>query len=155
MTIHDLCDYIIVKGTEAGLPLNMLKVQKLAYYAEAWHLAFHGRPLTDARFQAWVHGPVSRELYDRFRDSKNLYSGLSVLDIRESFDMRALASAELRHVDQVLEVYGPYTGSQLEDMTHAEDPWIAARANYSPSERCENELDPELMRKHYAARLTR
>lgn len=153
MELNDVCDYVIVKMTEAGSALNLLKLQKLVYYIEAWHLAFHDRGLSNTRFQAWVHGPVSRRLYDRFKDSKSLYSAIEAHDVRSTFNLSALDPAKRRHIDAVLEVYGPFTGSQLEEMTHAEEPWIVARGSCRPSERCETEIAPTLMARYYKARL--
>lgn len=152
MTIHDACDYIILKLTEGGAPLNVIKLQKLTYYAQAWHLAFYGEPLFAGRFQAWVHGPVSRELYDRFKDTKTLYSAVGPGDLRADFDPDALESGKRQHIDMVLEVYAPFTGSQLEEMTHREEPWIQARSGRRPSERCESVLDEAVMRRYYAAK---
>jgi uncharacterized phage-associated protein len=57
MTINDIADYIIYKSAENNEPLNLLKLQKLAYYAQAWHLALYDKPLAPgARFQAWYTG---------------------------------------------------------------------------------------------------
>jgi uncharacterized phage-associated protein len=152
MTIDDACDYIILKMTEGGGPLNVIKLQKLTYYAQAWHLAFYENPLFPGKFQAWVHGPVSRELYDRFKDSKTLYSPVGAGDVRSDFDPESLDSGKRQHIDTVLEVYAPFTGSQLEEMTHREEPWIRARAGRRPSERCENALDEGVMQRYYAAK---
>ncbi|MES1173555.1 MAG: type II toxin-antitoxin system antitoxin SocA domain-containing protein, partial [Myxococcales bacterium] len=58
ITVHDVCDYTIVKCSDAGEPLSALKLQKLVYYAQAWYLAFAGVPLFHGTFEAWVHGPV-------------------------------------------------------------------------------------------------
>ncbi|OJW17728.1 MAG: hypothetical protein BGO49_02965 [Planctomycetales bacterium 71-10] len=156
MNVHDACDYIIVKATEGGVGLNHLKLQKLAYYAQAWHLAFYDRPLFDAEFQAWIHGPVCRPIYDRFAvdDGKSIYSRIDETDVRDGFDPDSMPKDELDHIDGVLEVYAGFSGSQLEDMTHQEDPWIAARAGYRPTQRCEVVIDPELMRAYYAARVS-
>ncbi|TOQ55495.1 hypothetical protein CGG93_24970, partial [Vibrio parahaemolyticus] len=78
--INDLADYIITKLSEGGESLNNLKLQKLTYYCDAWHLAFYDEKLVDTNFQAWIHGPVCRELYDRFSSSKSLYSEISLND---------------------------------------------------------------------------
>ncbi|MGH7271172.1 MAG: Panacea domain-containing protein [Polyangiaceae bacterium] len=93
-TLDDVCDYVITKASEARMPLNLLKLQKLVYYCQAWHLANEGHPLFDGKFQAWVHGPVSRRLYDRFRNSKNLYSMMDLGDRRAGFDGRELTEDE-------------------------------------------------------------
>lgn len=152
--LRDLvCDYIIVRVRSASGSLNALKLQKLMYYVQAWYLAFNGRPLFVGRFQAWVHGPVNRELYDRFASTKSLYSEIGFEDVQPGFDLSLLDEDIRGHIDNVLEVYAKYTGTQLEDITHREQPWIAARGQCRPADRCETEIDESLMAKFYAARL--
>jgi uncharacterized phage-associated protein len=153
MNIQDASDYLTLMTCDAGADLNLLKLQKLVYYAEAWHLAIHSTPLTGAAFQAWVHGPVNRELYDRFKDHKSLYSPVTRSDIREGFDPGAISPEDRSHLDDILEAYGKYSGSQLEELSHKEDPWITARKDYRPTERCEVAIDPERIRSYYRARL--
>lgn len=147
--IDDVCDYVIQRLVEAGDDLSLLKLQKLLYYIQAWHLAFYKAPLFSGRFQAWVHGPVSRHVYDRFAQSKMLYSTLTTADIRDDFKMSALSVEDRRHIKDVLDVYGKFTGNQLEELSHAEKPWIAARGNSKPNERCETEIDEAQMAKFY------
>ncbi len=152
--IHDVSDYIISRLVQGGVPLNQLKLQKLLYYSQAWHLAFYGKPMFNGRFQAWVHGPVNREVFDRFRQTHALYSPMQSSDIRAGFNSdAALQGSDKGHAEAVLNVYAPLTGDQLEEMTHRETPWIAARGNLPPDARCENEIDEGMMAAFYAARL--
>lgn len=153
MTLDDAADYIILKTTEGGVSLNLLKLQKLVYYSQAWHLALYERPLFNGRFQAWVHGPVSRELYDRYKATKSLYSPVTSEDIRSGFNPDQLTDEGKHHIDEVLEVYAKYSGSQLEDLTHRETPWIQARKGFPPSARCENEIDENVMKTYYASQI--
>lgn len=150
MDIHDATDYIILKTTaEAGVRLNLLKLQKLLYYVQAWHLAFYDKPLFAGQFQAWIHGPVNRELYDRYSSTKILYSEVAEQDIHPTFDLNRLSQQERIHIDTVLEVYAKCTGSQLEEMTRSEDPWIEARQGYEPNQRCEVYIREETIRNYY------
>ena len=43
------------------------KLQKLCYYAQAWSYAICPEPISDAKFEAWVHGPVCHELYNKYK----------------------------------------------------------------------------------------
>ena len=43
------------------------KLQKLCYYAQAWSYALYNRPIINAEFQDWVHGPVCPQLYHLWR----------------------------------------------------------------------------------------
>lgn len=151
--IHDVCDYIIVKLDEGGELLNHLKLQKLLYYTQAWHLAFEGTPLFKGKFQAWVHGPVSREIYDRFKDSKSLYTAVTRDDVRKEFDLDSLNHDAQLHIDEVLDSYAAFSGSELESMTHEEKPWIVARDGYKSADRCEVSIDESVMADFYRSRL--
>lgn len=155
MQTDDACDYIIVKLNEGGIFLNVLKLHKLLYYCQAWSLAFGRGRLFPSHFQAWVHGPVSREIYDRFVRSKALYSAVTLEDIRAGFNPLALPDDERSIINSVLEVYAPLTGDQLEEMTHREDPWIEARRGVPPSARTENVISEEAMKTFYGARLVK
>jgi uncharacterized phage-associated protein len=154
MNIQDACDYIIVRLTEGGVFLNVLKLHKILYYCQAWSLAFGRGPLfPGSNFQAWVHGPVSRAVYDRFVQTKALYSPIAASDVRQEFDSTGIAEADRGLINSILEVYAPLSGDQLEEMTHSEEPWIEARAGVPPSARCENVIRNETMQRFYAARL--
>jgi uncharacterized phage-associated protein len=152
-TINQTCDYIILMCQEGGEKLSLLKLQKLLYYTQAWNLAFSEKPLFAGKFQAWVHGPVNREIYDRFVGAKSLYSEVDRSDITQGFDPEQISPEERLHIDNVLEVYAPFSGSDLEAQTHSEEPWIAARGSCRPTERCEDELDEALMGSFYRQRL--
>lgn len=151
--VNNVCDYIIVKLTEGGRHLNILKLQKILYYVQAWNLAFAGRRAFNDSFQAWVHGPVSRTIYDRFSITKSLYSFVSVADVRSGFNPFTIDQDVRARIDSVLEIYGDFTGDQLEEMTHNEDPWIKARAGIAPALRCENQISDRDMAIYYGNRV--
>jgi uncharacterized phage-associated protein len=153
MDINKICDYIITMATEGGESLNLLKLQKLLYYTQAWHLAFYDKRAFKGNFQAWIHGPVNREIYERFADSKTLYSEVTESDIQPNFDFRGISKDLRSHIDNVLEVYLKYTGSQLEEISHNEPPWQHARKGYRPSQRCEVVIDEEDMKDYYRSLL--
>lgn len=154
-SIHTICDYIILKLKSEGesYPLNNIKLQKLLYYTQAWFLAFNGRPLFKEYFQAWVHGPVNREVFDRYKDTKSLYSDIEVDDIQNFDCFNELDQDAINHIDNILEGYAKYSGTQLEYMTHQEDPWIAARKGYLPMEICDEPIDNKIMEDYYKQRL--
>ena len=72
-----------LNGDESFSWIN-LKLQKLIYYIQAWSLGINKEPMMNARFEAWVHGPVCRQLYERFKSTKSLYSVISKEDIENS-----------------------------------------------------------------------
>lgn len=56
---------------EIGDLMTNLRLQKLLYFAQGWHLARYGRPLFDAEFKAWTYGPVVPSIYSQYKDQKN------------------------------------------------------------------------------------
>lgn len=152
--INNVADYVISKCISGGDTLSALKLQKLLYYVQAWHLALYNKPLFDEKFQAWVHGPVSRTIFDRFSKEKTMYSLIREKDITPGFNPdKVLSKKSQLHIDSVLEVYGRFSGSQLEAMTHDEEPWIQARGGINPISKSEAPLDNKVMAEYYKKRL--
>jgi uncharacterized phage-associated protein len=150
--INDICDYIIRSMNEAGESPSVLKLQKLLYYCQAWHLAIFKSPLFSGQFQAWVRGPVSREVYDRFI-TKTMFAPLEESDVRPEFANAEIPEDVRKLVDQVIEIYGKYSDTQLAELTHRERPWIEARGGIAPQARCTTVISEETMQDTYAARL--
>jgi uncharacterized phage-associated protein len=55
------------RARRAGLPLTVMTLLKVLYFAHGWHLAKFGTPLVAQPFEAWKHGPVNRVVYDQFK----------------------------------------------------------------------------------------
>lgn len=154
VSVTTISDYVIFKCKEQGnASLSVLKHQKILYYVQAWHLAFEGVPAFDGKFQAWIHGPVNREIYNTYKDKKYIYSDLSIKDIQDEKFYEKINTDLRTHIDTIIESYSKFTATELELMTHEEEPWIKAREGYSPNARCEVNIDEELMRKYYSDRL--
>ena len=112
------------------------KLQKLVYYAYAWYIALYNENVDEitnklcyeTSFEAWVHGPVCRELYNYCGDnygSVPKYEG----EISKSIN------GELKYfLDRIYKTFGKYTGDELESMTHQEMPWQNARDTLTPSQ---------------------
>lgn len=82
--INIIADYIILRlNADEKMDLINLKLQKLLYYLQAWALGINKERFLNSSFEAWVHGPVCRTLYDRFKSSKNLYSFISSDDVED------------------------------------------------------------------------
>lgn len=152
--IINISDYIIFRlKSEGDIDLNTLKHQKLLYYVQAWYLAFFEKPLFEEDFQAWIHGPVNREIYDIYKEGRNLYSELSIDDMKDRANIESLTEEECIHIDTILDSYANFSSTQLELMTHKETPWIETRKGFTPYERCEKIISKDLMKEYYKARL--
>ena len=103
---------------EVGDVMTNLKLQKLLYYAQGFHLAIHGTPLFSEPIEAWLHGPVVPVIY-------HIYSHYGAMPIphSEDFDPTALGEDTCELLDEVYEVYGQFSAWKLRNMTHEEAPW--------------------------------
>lgn len=104
---HDVARELRRRLTDPG----DVKIHKLLYYAQGWHLTYHGEPLFAEAIEAWANGPVVKDLW---ADEKHDRGAPSPSDL----DGPAIATLEY-----ILGRYGRLTGKQLIRQTHLEDPW--------------------------------
>ncbi len=108
--------FLMLSEPEAGDVVTNLKLQKLLYYAQGFHLALYGRPFFADEILAWEHGPVVRNVYNTYRDF-----GSNILSPTETiieFD-----NDEKELIKQVWNLFGQFSAWRLRDMTHSEEPW--------------------------------
>jgi uncharacterized phage-associated protein len=103
-----------------GGEVSTIKLQKLCYYCQAWHLAMHGVPFFNEDFVKWTHGPVCRELFNVHRGCFCI-SGINIP--REFCLNEKYSSGEAGIVELVIQHYGPLDGDDLSTISHREDPW--------------------------------
>ena len=125
--------------------ITTMKLQKLVYYCQAYHLATTQTPLFAARIEAWPHGPVVPSLFARHR---RMFM-IGTEDLSGYRSGRRLSRREDASIRKVAETLGRYTGEQLIELTHSEDPWRDARIGLHPSERSNNEISVSNMRSYY------
>jgi len=103
---------------ESGDVLTNLKLQKLCYYVQGFHLALHGKPLFNDNFVAWEHGPVVASLYDKLKKFR-----ATQVTIDEPLN-DSITDNQKDLIAEVNRVYGQFSAWKLRDMTHNETPWI-------------------------------
>ena len=144
-TVHDVAKYFLACSAQAGDgdhdPITHLKLQKLVYYAQGYHLAIWGKPLFDDRFQAWAHGPVCPALWREYKD----YGG-DPIPPDPHFDPASIPSRIAAFLDEVYDVFGQYTAWRLRQMTHNEPTWQMAGPN--------GIITDESMRNYFSAFVT-
>lgn len=135
--VHDVAAYILDKQGA----MSAMKLQKLAYYSQAWHLVWSERPLFSSEIEAWANGPVIYDLYDRHRGQ---------FTVREwDGDPGALDADEASSIDAVIEAYGSRTAQQLSELTHRERPWKDARSGLPERSRSNAPISQASMHEYY------
>lgn len=152
-----------------GLTVSPLKLQKILYYQQAWHLVFFGRenPLFNVAPQAWVNGPVYPEVYRVYKDkTTGMCDHLQISDfVNEGEDVETvmaelsaslqLSKEEEQLMDQVIMLYGSKTQNQLILLTHSERPWSEQREGLLPYMKSEKEISLDTMYQYYSDRYKR
>lgn len=148
-----VADYVIIRlNADEKVNLINLKLQKLLYYIQAWYLGIQKEEFINCEFEAWVHGPVSRELYDRFKNHRSLYSFITISDVINKNPENEIDKNDIDFINYILDNYAGYSGSELELMTHEEDPWKNARAGFSPMQTCNVIITKDSMKEYYGKR---
>ncbi len=147
ITARDVASYTIQAMRKRGENVTNLKLQKLLYYAQAWHLVFHkGVPLFPERIEAWLHGPVVPPLFGEYKHNmwQPIQDEVTAVELPE----------EIRdHIDEVLEAYGDLTASELSRLTHTEEPWLKARHGIPSDEPSTVVIPWETMESFYEQKL--
>lgn len=130
--------------------LTPLKLQKLAYYCQAWSLVWESKPLFDEDFQAWANGPVNSDL---FAKHKGLYS-LQGTFLSE-YSGHKFSDTELKTIQSVLAFYGDKEPFYLSELTHRERPWKEARGSTPMGESSHAVISKDVMQDYYAGIATR
>ncbi|WFF06215.1 DUF4065 domain-containing protein [Micromonospora sp. WMMD1076] len=139
---HDVAAAVLA---EVGR-VTAMKLEKLVYYCQGWHLARAGAPLFAEPIEAWREGPVVPLLYRQHR--QQLYVSDWPLG-----DASQLTDAQLDCVRWVTREYGKFSAAELSTMTHNELPWRAARGALPESASSSERLDTDLMRTYYARQM--
>jgi len=130
--MHDaraVSNFFYDRAGATGVPLTIMTLLKVLYFAHAWYLAKTGEPLIAQPFEAWKHGPVNRVVYDQFKsygkkplDRKAVSLDPDTMTLRPtsySFD-----SETTQLLENTFDYYSQFHAFALSDLTHEKDgPW--------------------------------
>ena len=103
---------------------SRLKLLKLLYYIQGYHLAMFNAPLFNDKMEAWLHGPVVPSVY---RWAKNLTDEKLQDEAMNDEQIGALNlhPQQTKLISEVLNIYNKYSAYGLRDKTHTEMPWLS------------------------------
>jgi len=138
----EIAEYFIWLAHDTGALLTNLKLQKLLYYSQGWHLAFFKKPLFNDEIQAWVHGPVIPSIYKKYK--KFQWNPITDSIKKPTLDLKT--NDFLGLVSKAYFYRDPY---ELELMTHQEKPWINARKGLKPEVNSSNAIHEKDMQNYF------
>lgn len=131
LSVRGLANWVLDYATELGIPTTNMALNKLVYFAVEKALVARNVLLTDAKIEAWEHGPVFREVYHAFKGAGDraissraeLYCTRTDKLVIASITLDGETEAFLR---TSLAPFMPLNASRLREISHVEDgPWHA------------------------------
>jgi uncharacterized phage-associated protein len=122
--------------------MTTMKLQKLVYFCQAWHLARQHEPLFPEQIEAWRQGPVVRDLFDLHRQTRRVASW-------RWGDTNNLSPDARKTITWVEQRYGRFSAERLSVMTHNDAPWRVARGVLPDDEPCDATISFEQMAYYY------
>lgn len=118
-------DYEVYEG------ITHLKLQKLLYYAQGVFLAMTGKLLFKENIEAWPHGPVVAEVYNRYKSYGRDNISINVDEHVEETIRKIESNVEISNVlNTVYDNFAIYTAWQLREMSHVKNgPWDKTISN--------------------------
>lgn len=140
--VHDLVKYILDKKAN----ISAMKLHKLLYYCQAWSIVWDSELLFEEDIEAWVGGPVVRELYQE-------HKGKFIVNAKDftTGKKNVFTENQIDTIDKVLESYGEMHAQVLSDLTHSEKPWRITRKGLDSYERGSRVIKPSDMEEFYSA----
>ncbi len=135
--------YIISSGRE----ITNLLLQKVLYYVKAISEIFEGESIILEPCEAWKFGPVFPSVYEKYRE----YGKQEIeINLSKEYVNELLSEKEKQVTDYVMNTFGIYNAWFLKDLTHLEEPWIAARKGLSEDDASRNQMDEEIISSYFA-----
>jgi uncharacterized phage-associated protein len=139
VSVFDVAAYILQKKGE----MTTMKLQKLIYYCQAWSLVWDEKPLFKEKIEAWISGPVVRNLYNWH---KNMFTVTKIPGTPSN-----LTKTQKATINAVLDYYGDKNSQWLSDLSHMEEPWKKAREGLPPNERGDHIISHASMAEYYSS----
>jgi uncharacterized phage-associated protein len=141
---NNVAKYFLSKTiSEEDANITNLKLQKLLYYAQGFHLALFEYELYEETLEAWMHGPVCPEIYHVYKQyGANI---ITADECHENFS-EIFTTEQLELLDEVYDVFGQFSAWKLRDMTHEEPTWINNKDSAS-------EISKEEMKEYFKSRI--
>lgn len=127
--------------------ITPLALQKILYYVQGFYYAFLNKFIFEENCEAWVHGPVFRDIYFKYRE----YRFDPINDYCDMEEDLNLAVSEKVIIDSVIKNLSCYSGKILEAFTHAETPWLTTRGDLPALASTDREIDKQLIADYFKA----
>ena len=119
---------VSLSSIEVGDLISNLKLQKLLYYVQGFHLAMFNKPIFNEDIYAWQYGPVVKEAYHHFKKYGSGHIEIDDADFEKYYV--DFSDDENNLICDVWNVYGQYSAYRLMRFTHDEPPYQTTEINH-------------------------
>ena len=126
-------DYYLVEHT------SRLKLLKLLYYIQGYHLAMFNKPLFNDKIEAWLDGAVIPSVYKWMKNMTDI--GIQDEEINKfAISDLKLHPQQIKLIKEVLYIYNKYSGYGLVDKICKETPYLSSYENGKTNEITQDSL---------------
>ena len=126
-------DYYLVEHT------SRLKLLKLLYYIQGYHLAMFDKPLFNDKIEAWTDGAVVPSVYKWMKNMTDI--GIQDEEINKfAIPDLKLHPQQIKLIKEVLYIYNKYSGYGLVDKICKETPYLISYENDKTNEITQDSL---------------
>jgi uncharacterized phage-associated protein len=126
---REIANFILDHADRRGVNITHLQLQKLLFFAHAWHLGSRKSRLIGQKFEAWQYGPVLRVVFDQLKSNgdKNINSRL--MRVNKNSGKHEIARREIieetkKFLEDITDYYLQFSASELVQMSHEKGgPW--------------------------------
>lgn len=141
VSVFDVAKYILTKQSA----MSTWKLQKLCYYAQAWHYTWTEKRLIEEEFEAWRNGPVCPALFA-------VHKGKFIIQADDIEGAPSNLNADEKDsIDVVMKDYGEMEPFELSSLTHSEAPWKDARGDLPKYANSNEIITLESMGRYYGS----
>ncbi|MDO5031295.1 Panacea domain-containing protein [Corynebacterium sp.] len=142
--ILDVAQFI----TESTPNVDKMRLYKLCFFAQGWHLAWAGSPLVTESFEAWRKGPVPPTVRNATEGTARGWS----IPFVPGGDSAELTTFEKEVIESVVEFYAAKTSTELSRLSHGQA-WSLARQGLPEAARGNEEISVLALREEFTSYL--
>lgn len=156
-----VANFFLEQGFNESVDISPMKLQKLLYYGQGWHLGFTGDLLFNEQIECWLYGPVVRSIFKHFEEFGSMkIERLAYARSDDQIISPAVPQDCLPISKSVLAVtwaeYKKFSAIKLSNMTHATDgPWDKVYQEFGGNLPIGTDIPIPVIRDHFKALLAK
>lgn len=148
--VQAVTDYILAcVDVSKGESITNLRLQKLLYLCQGYHLVEYGCPMFTNAIEAWPRGPVVPDVWERFSENQ-LWQAIDTESAADKALPGTIPLHSIQMICGVLKAFGHLSGWKPPEETPGDDPWLVARGDLSVDAPSSTAISLGLMQEYFA-----